>query len=65
MMDYAKSKDCILQIHASQNEHQWSINDSWSCVLDNLGGDRLYIVIYEVFAVFTGQKETDTLPASA
>jgi hypothetical protein len=62
-MDYAKSKHCILWIHSWQGECQRSVNDSYLRILDYLGGDRLNIVIYEVLAFFTGNKEAETLPA--
>jgi len=56
MMDYTKSNDCILRIHPGQNEHQWSVNDSCSCILDYLRGDRLRIAINEVLADVTGKQ---------
>jgi len=63
MMDYAKSNDCVFWILPWQNERQWSINDSWSCILGNLGGDRFQIVINEVLAPFIGKRGSETLPA--
>jgi hypothetical protein len=63
MMDYAKSNNCILWIHPWQNERQWSVNDSWSCILDNLGGDRLRVAINEVLAAFIGKTNSEMLPA--
>jgi len=46
-----------------QNERQLSVNDCWSCILGQLGGDRLQTVINGVLATFIGKKETETLPA--
>jgi len=62
MMDYAKSNDCKLWIPSWQNERQRSINDSWSCVLGNLMGDWLQIVINAVFDAFIGKRDSETLP---
>jgi len=50
----AKSNDYVLFINRRQNEPQRSVNDSWSGIMGNLGGDRLEIVINEVFAAFIG-----------
>jgi len=63
MIDYAESNDCILWIHPWQNECQRSVNNSWSCILGNLVGDRFQIVINEVLAAFIGKRECKTLPA--
>jgi len=46
-----------------QNESQWSVNNSWSCILGNLGGDRLQIVINEVLAAIIRKRESEMLPA--
>ena len=43
-------------------ERQWSVNDSWSCILGNMGGDRLQIVINEVLAAFIGKEEVTRSP---
>jgi hypothetical protein len=48
----AKSNDYILWIHPWQDEHQWSVNDSSSSIMGNLGGDMLDIVINKVLAAF-------------
>jgi hypothetical protein len=32
-----------------ENERQWSVNDSWSRILDNLGADKFHIVIHVVW----------------
>ena len=63
MMDYTKLNNCVLWIHPWQNERKWSVNNSWSCILRNLRGDRLQIVINTVFAAFVGIRESETLPA--
>jgi hypothetical protein len=65
MIDYAKSNDSILWIHPLQNEHQQSVNNSWACILDNLGGHRLHIVRNEVLAPYIGTSGTETLPAQS
>ena len=62
MIDYTKSDNCIRWIHPCQKERQRSVNDSWSCILGNLGGDRLQIVINEVLAAVIGKRESQTLP---
>ena len=36
---YAKLNDNILWILPGQKMLQWSINDSWSCIIGNLRGD--------------------------
>jgi hypothetical protein len=46
-----------------ENERQRSINDSWSCILGNLLGERLQIVINEVLAFFIGKTDSEKLPA--
>jgi hypothetical protein len=46
-----------------ENERQRSVNDSWSCILGFLWGDRLQIVINEVLASFIGKTDSGTLPA--
>jgi len=46
-----------------ENECQRSVNDSWSCILGDLVGDRLQIVINEVLAAFIGKRDSKTLPA--
>jgi hypothetical protein len=63
MMDYAKSNDCIVWIHPWQNERQHSVNDSWSRILDNLGGNRLRLAIDEVLNAIIGKTKSETLPA--
>jgi len=65
MIHYAKSNDSMVWIHLWQNERQRSVNDSWSCIMGNLGGDRLQIVINEVLAAFIGKRATEMLPAPA
>jgi len=61
---YAKWNDRILQIRLWQNERQQSMNDFWICIVGNLGGDWLRPFLNEVLAVFMGQGESDTLPAT-
>jgi hypothetical protein len=63
MMDYAKSNDYMLWIDPWQNERQRSVNDSWSWILDNLGGDRLRLAINKVLAALIGKTNSETLPA--
>jgi hypothetical protein len=63
MMDYAKSTDCILWIHLWQKERQRSLNDSWSCIVGNLRGDRLRIVISQVLAAFIDKIKSEVLSA--
>jgi hypothetical protein len=62
-MDYAKSTDCILWIHPWHNERQWSVNDFWLCILDNVVGERLRIAINGLLAAFIGKTNSETLPA--
>jgi hypothetical protein len=63
MMDSAKPNDYILWIHLWQNEHQWSINDSWSCIMGNPADDTLQIVINKVLSALIGKGECEMLPA--
>jgi hypothetical protein len=46
-----------------ENERQQRVNDCWSCILGNLRGERLQIVINEVLASFIGKREYEMLPA--
>jgi len=46
-----------------ENERQCSVNDFCSCILDQLRGDWLKIVIYEVLATIKGKRESCKLPA--
>jgi len=39
------------------------VNDCWSCILGNQGGDRLQTVINEVFTAFIAKRESVMLPA--
>jgi hypothetical protein len=63
MMDSAKPNDYILWIHLWQKEHQWSINDSWSCIMGNPVGDTLQIVINTVLSALIDKGECETLHA--
>jgi len=45
------------------NERQWSVNDFRSCILGNLSGHLLQIVITEILATFIGKRRSDTLLA--
>jgi len=63
LIDYAKSKDCILCVHPWLNEGQQRVNNSWTCILGNLGGDGLQTVINEVLAAFIGKRDMEKLPA--
>jgi len=51
---------CLPLLH---NDHQWSINDCWSCIVGYLGGDRLLTVINEVLASSIGQSQWEMLLA--
>ena len=62
-MDHGRLNLSIVWIHLSQNERQRTGNNSWSCILGNLGGDSLQGVINEVLAAFIGKMERETLPA--
>jgi hypothetical protein len=46
-----------------EHEHQWSINDFWSCVLGNQTTDRLQNVIKEFLASFIAKTGYGTLSA--
>jgi len=46
-----------------ENEGQRNVNNCWSCILGQLGGDRLQIVINEVLAAHIGKRERETLSA--
>jgi len=50
-------------LHHPGNEHQWYVNDFRSCILGNLSGHWMQIVITEVLASFIGKSGSDTLPA--
>ena len=64
LVGYAKTNDYILWIHLWQNEHQWSANGFWSCILGNWSGDSLGTFIHEVWLACIGKRESDTLSAS-
>jgi len=49
----------------AENEHQWSINDIWFCILGNLPGDWLQTSINEIVASFSGKNNSYTLPATS
>jgi hypothetical protein len=55
VIDYTKSKDCMMWIHPWQNERQGSINESWSGMLGNQWCNRFPFVINEVLDVFMGK----------
>jgi len=48
--------------HPGNESQQW-VNNCWSCILGNLSGHRLQIVITEVLASFIGKTRSNTLPA--
>jgi hypothetical protein len=52
MMNYTRPNDCILWIHAGQNERQQSVKHCWWCIVFNLRDDRLHIVTNTVFATY-------------
>jgi hypothetical protein len=63
MMDYASWNNCLLWIHPWQNEHQQRVNNSGSCILGNLGGDRLQIVINKVWLpLYAKQRVKCSMP---
>jgi len=45
-----------------ENERHWSIYDCWSCILGNLGGDRLHTVINIILAAFITKRDCEMLP---
>jgi len=45
-----------------ENKRQRSINDCWSCIIRNLGGDRLDTVINNVLAIFIAKRGSETHP---
>jgi hypothetical protein len=42
-----------------------SINNVWCCILGNLRGDRLLILIKAVLTAFIGKNESNTPPATS
>ena len=51
---YAKLNSCIMRIRPLQNERQWSINDSWSCILGNLCGACSQTSVNHELAAYRG-----------
>jgi len=47
-----------------ENESQRRVNDFWSCILGNLSGDWIKMIINKTKATFKPKKESDTLPAT-
>jgi len=47
---------------AVSNECQGSINDSWLCIVGNLGGDLLQTCIMDVLASFRGKNKSGLCP---
>jgi len=45
-----------------EHERQWRVNDFWSCIKYNQGGDCMLKFINDVFATFHSRGECDTLP---
>jgi len=63
MIYYAKLNYNIVWMHQWQDERQWTVNDSWSCIIGNLHSDRLRPFINVVLPSFSGTRESHMLPA--
>jgi len=48
-----------------ENERQQRVNDCWSFITGNLGGDRLHIGINRLLTAFIGKSESETLLATS
>jgi len=45
----------------SWNEHQWSVNYFWSCILDNYQAVQWHLPIITVLAAFMGKNATNNI----
>jgi hypothetical protein len=63
MIDYTTCNDIILWISLWYIECQCNINDSWFCIMHNLGGDWLWAFLNEVLPGCIPKSESDMLPA--
>ena len=54
---------CSLLHH--DNERQWSINESWFCIIGNLSCELLQTVINGVLAAFIEHMKDEMLPSSS
>jgi hypothetical protein len=47
-----------------EHDHQQRVNNFWSCIMSNQGGNWMQMIVTEVLAVYQRKRERDTLPAS-
>jgi hypothetical protein len=45
-----------------EHDSQWRINDFWSCIMSNGGGDWMHTITNEVLVIFQCKRESDMLP---
>jgi len=48
-----------------KNERQWSVNDFWSCISDNLRGMEQGYPIINLSAAFTDKNATDDIASAS
>lgn len=53
----------VPSLHCLDDGREWSVKDSWSCILGNLGGNWFQTVTNKVLAALIGKTETDMLAA--
>jgi hypothetical protein len=58
---YSKTGEISSPPHPD-NESQQSINNDWSCILENLSGDWMETLIEKVQAVLRSKRESDKPP---
>jgi len=46
-----------------EHHSQWCVNDFWSCIMGNLGGNWMQTIINEILDVFQTKRDSDLLPA--
>ena len=57
-----KTRDTRSMPHRDHDSHR-RVNDFWSCLMSNLGGDWIQTIINEVLAIFQRKRDSNTLPA--
>jgi hypothetical protein len=58
----SKSKETQFLPHP-EHISKWRVNEFWSCIMCNLGGNWMQMIINEVLAAFESKRDSDTLLA--
>jgi hypothetical protein len=53
----------MLSAHA-EHDSQWRVNDIWSCIMVNLGGNWMQTIINVVLAAFQSNRASEALPTT-